>query len=127
MSSSGHFSPRKDLVPIVQEAAWAPGPVWTDAKILPPPLFFLTSSHPTCSEALYQLCCFGPLLLMHLPEFTVTLGFNGSVIQYLLCTISPIFSCVVARIVWHKNFTCSSFIHVAFWCDHRVKTMLHEL
>jgi len=35
ISSSGHFSPRKDLVPIVQEAGWAPGPVWTDAKILP--------------------------------------------------------------------------------------------
>ena len=25
---SGRFTPRKDLVPIVQEAGWAPGPVW---------------------------------------------------------------------------------------------------
>jgi len=25
------FTPGKDLVPIVQEAGWAPGPVWTDA------------------------------------------------------------------------------------------------
>jgi hypothetical protein len=24
----GHFTPRKDPVPIVQEAGWAPGPVW---------------------------------------------------------------------------------------------------
>ena len=30
-----HFTPRKDPVPIVQEAAWAPGPVWTDGKSRP--------------------------------------------------------------------------------------------
>ena len=27
-----HFTPRKDPVPIVQEAGWAPGPVWTGGK-----------------------------------------------------------------------------------------------
>jgi len=36
----GRFTPRKDPpVPIVQEAGWAPGPVWTDAENLAP-------SHP---------------------------------------------------------------------------------
>jgi hypothetical protein len=30
------FTPGKDLVPIVQEAGWAPGPVWTCAKNLAP-------------------------------------------------------------------------------------------
>jgi hypothetical protein len=30
------FTPRKDLVPIVQEAGWAQGPVWTGAKNLAP-------------------------------------------------------------------------------------------
>ena len=29
-------TPGKDLVPIVQEAGWAPGPVWTGAENLPP-------------------------------------------------------------------------------------------
>jgi hypothetical protein len=29
--------PGKDPVPIVQEAGWAPGPVWTDAENLAPP------------------------------------------------------------------------------------------
>ena len=24
-----HFTPRKDLVPILQESGWGPGPVWT--------------------------------------------------------------------------------------------------
>jgi hypothetical protein len=32
----GRFTPRRDPVPIVQEAGWAPGPVWTCAKNLAP-------------------------------------------------------------------------------------------
>jgi len=28
----GRFTPREDPVPIVQEAGWAPGPVWTVAE-----------------------------------------------------------------------------------------------
>jgi hypothetical protein len=31
-----HFTPRKDPVPIVQEAGWAPGPVWMGAENLVP-------------------------------------------------------------------------------------------
>ena len=34
MPHPGHFTPRKDPVPIVQEAGWAPGPVWTGAENL---------------------------------------------------------------------------------------------
>ena len=30
------FTPGKDPVPIVQEAGWAPGPVWIDAENLAP-------------------------------------------------------------------------------------------
>jgi len=30
-----HFNPGKDPVPIVQEAGWAPGPVWTGGKSRP--------------------------------------------------------------------------------------------
>ena len=32
-----HLTPGKDLVPIVQEAGWASGPVWTGAENLAPP------------------------------------------------------------------------------------------
>jgi hypothetical protein len=32
----GRYTPGKDPVPIVQEAGWAPGPVWTCAKNLAP-------------------------------------------------------------------------------------------
>jgi hypothetical protein len=38
-SRPGRFTPGKDPVPIVQEAGWAPGPVWTCAKNLAPPGF----------------------------------------------------------------------------------------
>ena len=30
-----HFTPGKDPVPILQEAGWAPGPVWTGGKSRP--------------------------------------------------------------------------------------------
>ena len=30
-----HFTPRKDPVPILQEAGWAPGPVWTAEDLVP--------------------------------------------------------------------------------------------
>jgi len=30
------FTPGKDPVPILQEAGWAPGPVWTGAENLDP-------------------------------------------------------------------------------------------
>ena len=36
----GRFTPRNDPVLIVQEAVWAPGPVWTDTKNLAPPQGF---------------------------------------------------------------------------------------
>jgi len=32
-----HFTPGKDPVPILQEAGWAPGPVWTGGKSRTPP------------------------------------------------------------------------------------------
>ena len=31
-----HFTPVKDTIPILQEAGWAPGPVWTGGKISSP-------------------------------------------------------------------------------------------
>ena len=48
-----HFTPGKDPVPIVQEAGWAPGPVWTDGKSRPH-----RDSIPDCparSQSLYRL------------------------------------------------------------------------
>jgi hypothetical protein len=48
------FTPRKDPVPIVQEARWAPGPVWTDAENLAP-TGIRSPDRPDRSQSLYRL------------------------------------------------------------------------
>jgi hypothetical protein len=45
------FIPVKDPVPIVQEAGWAPGPVWTGAENLAP-TSILSSDRPARSQSL---------------------------------------------------------------------------
>jgi len=45
-----HITPRKDPVPIVQEAGWASGPVWTGAEKLVPPGFDTRTVQPVGSR-----------------------------------------------------------------------------
>ena len=56
----GRFTPGKDLVPIVQEARQAPGPVWTGAENLAP-IGIRSPDRPARSESLYRLSYRGPL------------------------------------------------------------------
>jgi len=48
------FTPGKDPVPIVQEAGWAPGPVWTGAENLAPTRMRCLDC-PVRSQSLYRL------------------------------------------------------------------------
>ena len=48
------FTPGKEPVPIVQDAGWAPGPVWTGAEILAP-TGTRSPDRPTRSQSLYRL------------------------------------------------------------------------
>jgi len=48
------FTPEKDLVPIVQEAVWVPGPVWTGAENLAP-TGIQSPDRPARSQSLYRL------------------------------------------------------------------------
>ena len=48
------FTPGKDPVPIVQEAGWAPGPVWRDAENLAT-TGTRSSDRPARSQSLYRL------------------------------------------------------------------------
>ena len=50
----GRFTPRKDPISIVQEAGWAPGPVWTGAENLTP-TGIRSPDLPAGSESLYRL------------------------------------------------------------------------
>jgi hypothetical protein len=64
-----HFTPGKDLVPILQEAGWAPGPVWTGKENLAPTAIW----SPDClarHQLLYRLSytahiSFCYIILMH--------------------------------------------------------------
>ena len=46
------LSPRKDPVPVVQEAGWAPEPVWTGAENLTP-TGIRSPDRPARSQSLY--------------------------------------------------------------------------
>src|SRR5215467_7130556 len=50
----GRFTPGKDPVPNVQEAGWAPGPVWTCAKNLAP-TGIRSPDRPVRRQTLYRL------------------------------------------------------------------------
>ena len=50
----------KEPVPIVQEAGWAPGPVWTGAENLASPSGIRSTGRPARSESLYRLSYPGP-------------------------------------------------------------------
>ena len=53
------FTTGKDPVPIVQEAGWAPGPVWMGAEYLAP-TGIRSPDRPARSESLYRLSYRGP-------------------------------------------------------------------
>jgi len=48
-----HFTPGKDTVPILQQAGWAPGPVWTGGKSRP--RRDSIPDRPVRSQSLYRL------------------------------------------------------------------------
>ena len=54
--------PGKDPVPIVQEAGWAPGPVWTGAENLAP-TGIRSPDRPSHSQSLYRLSYTGQPVL----------------------------------------------------------------
>jgi hypothetical protein len=53
------FTPRKDPVPNVREAGWAPGPVWTGDENLSP-TGVRSMVRPASSHSLYLLSYPGP-------------------------------------------------------------------
>jgi len=48
--ASAALYPGKDPVPVVQEAGWAPGPVWIGAENFAPPGFDLRTVQPLSSR-----------------------------------------------------------------------------
>jgi hypothetical protein len=69
------LTPRKNLVPIVQDAGWVPGPVWTGAENLTPTGIW-SPHHPAHSQLLYLLSYPGP------PNLPCSVNLNESCICF---------------------------------------------
>jgi len=67
-----HLTPGKDPVPIVQEAGWAPGPVWTGAENLAPPGFDPRTVQPIGSQ--YTDYATRPTRIVSIPSYLMGTG-----------------------------------------------------
>jgi hypothetical protein len=90
----GRFTPGKNPVPIVQEAGWTPGPVWTCVKNLAP-TGIRSPDRPARSQSLYSLSypghCHGRIRLK------LRWWFRGS----LVCTTW--YTCRILHNIHHRR------------------------
>ena len=69
-----HFTSGKDPVPILQEAGWAPGPVWAGGKSRPHRDSI--PDHPARSQSLYRLGYPAHLLFLRLNKIDYICNFS---------------------------------------------------
>ena len=115
MVSSTHrpqFTPAKELVSILEEAGWAPGPVWTGGKSRPHPDFFFI--HP---NLLPYYCYITVHILFDLPRnrqteprFLYCLLLSHSFV--LPITISQFCTAYYYLTVFVLSVTISQFCHL---------------
>jgi len=89
-----HFTPGKDLLPILQEAGWAPGPVWTGRNSRPHRDSI--PERPARSQSLYRLSYLSHNFIFYILYFNVVKAIiaNKTVIRFYL-----LFSTIV--LYWH--------------------------
>jgi len=66
------FTPGKNPVPIVQEAGWAPGPVWTGVENHAS-TGIRSPDRPACSQSLYRLCYPAHIVLYYIILYYIIL------------------------------------------------------
>jgi hypothetical protein len=108
--SPGRFNPGKDPVPIVQEAGWAPGPVWTGTENLAAS-GIRSPDGPSRNKSLYRLGYRGrhPLLyktLFHLT--TVTCHFPYTRLTDKTSTCEEQSVCWMSRVSESRKKTVSA-------------------
>ena len=94
-----HFTPGEDLVPILQEAGWAPGPVWTGGKS--PPHRNSIPDRPARSSVVIPTELPGPLVIHNnywYSTATMITRTRLKVTFYLHCL-----SCFLYSIGWFYN------------------------
>jgi hypothetical protein len=88
------FTPGKDPVPIVQEAGWAPGPVWTCTKNLDPTGIFFYHSWPFDRflpfwPLVVRVTNMGQIILLPLPKAGMLWIFPAGKIRRLRSGANP--------------------------------------
>jgi hypothetical protein len=77
-----HFTPGKDPVPIVQEAGWAPGTVWTGGKSRPTGI--RSPDRPARSQSLYRLSYLAQTVIVYMLNTPcTTVRFQAGVTKFL--------------------------------------------
>ena len=122
----GHFTPWKDPVPIVQEAGWAPGPVWTGVENLAHSSI-RCPDRPARSESLYRLSYLGPAITLRhqnkINDFGVSScwfqkgwiplqkwqclksGIKGVLLPYPICSITKVRNLTFLQRCWKSSGT----------------------
>ena len=101
----GRFTPGKDPVPIVQEAGWAPGTVWTGAENLAPN-GIRSQDRPARSESLYRLSYTGPQKAMCMRRIFICSLSGPTVFVTLLHTLDDFRK---KKVIEHKM--CFDFLY----------------
>jgi hypothetical protein len=125
MPCRGCFTPKKDLVLIVQEAGWAPGPVYTGAENLAP-TGIQSLNHPAHSELLYWLRYLGSLLpnfsqskYLRPKAWNPTQNFYSCLIIKLFFTYIFFFTAIPCQ--WVSLIWSALFILIYIWVPHCLK------
>ena len=116
-----HFTPRKALVPILQEAGWAPGPVWTGGKSRPHRDSI--PDRPARSQSLYRLSYPAHLVTGCISLLEDIWLFCSSYFSIFLCLSCVILCmvvcfvcfCLILKIMYSYCYVCS-ILCILFHC-----------
>ena len=115
----GRFTPGKDPVPIVQEAGWAPGPVWTGAENLAPHWDSIPGSSSLQRVAV-------PTELSrptYFPWYKLNISFNSSRLVFLMetgCFLCKVVAQVLRVMSLLYGFQCSIVIQTSGRCRQEI-------
>ena len=111
------FTPRKDPVPIVQEAGWTPGPFWTGAENLAP-TGIRSLDRPARSQSLYRLRYQAYTSKIHSNIMSCLLLHVSAKIHHLNGVYTPIFK--THQSIAHYN---NNIYHISVISEAEIKNV----
>ena len=103
-----HFTPGKDPVPILQEAGWAPGPVWTGGKSRPHRDSI--PDRPACSSVAIPTELPGPPFMQ---VFTFIYLKQIMFLRYIyFCSCSVFTVCATCNVISHFKYNNNNNIYL---------------